>query len=260
LAANGKTFEDGAPYPTPQRAALGRPLFGGRRQALRPATCGAPFAHARTLMSEQRESGPLAHVYIFRHGKENKFKIGRTKKSANIRLKELQTGNPDLTLFDVIETEYDTDIEKYIHRRLATRKIINGSSSDEFYAVSAPELQPIIAEAYDYNGKMPVIEQAQELGAEEPDGSIKEPGNAAVSMHQELLEIEEEMARLDARVEYLVAGIKITIGAASALRGIATWQTVMSNRFNATAFKADHPDIYEQYRSKSINRVFKLEK
>jgi hypothetical protein len=143
---------------------------------------------------------------------------------------------------------------------LATRKIINGSSSDEFYAVSAPELQPIIAEAYDYNGKMPVIEQAQELGAEEPDGSIKEPGNAAVSMHQELLEIEEEMARLDARVEYLVAGIKITIGAASALRGIATWQTVMSNRFNATAFKADHPDIYEQYRSKSINRVFKLEK
>jgi len=202
----------------------------------------------------------LAYVYIFRHGKENKFKIGRTKKSANIRLKELQTGNPDLTIFDVIETEYDTDIEKYIHRRLATRKIINGSSSDEFYAVSVAELQPIIAEAHDYNCKMPTIEQAQELGAEEPDGSIKEPGNAAVSMHQELLEIEQEMARLDARVEYLVAGIKITIGAASALRGIASWQAVMSNRFNAAAFKVDHPDIFEKYRSNSINRVFKLEK
>ena len=36
----------------------------------------------------------MACVYIFRHGKENKFKIGRTKKSAKIRLKELQTGNP----------------------------------------------------------------------------------------------------------------------------------------------------------------------
>jgi len=202
----------------------------------------------------------LAHVYIFRHGKENKFKIGRTKKSANIRLKELQTGNPDLTIFDVIETEYDTDIEKYIHRRLATRKIINGSSSDEFYAVSVAELQPIIAEAHDYNCKMPTIEQAQELGAEEPDGSIKEPGNAAVSMHQELLEIEEEMARLDSRLEFLVAELKLTMGTASELRGIATWQNVKFNRFNTVAFKVEHPDIYQKYLSTSISRVFKLEK
>jgi hypothetical protein len=261
LAANGKTFEDGAPYPTPQRAALGRPLFGGRRQALRPATCGAPFAHARTLMSEQRESGPLAHVYIFRHGKENKFKIGRTKKSAKIRLKELQTGNPDLTVFDVIETEYDTEVEKYIHRRLATKKIINGSSSDEFYAVPVAELQRLIAEAYDYNREyLPMIEQANDFGAEEPDGSIREPGNAALAMHQELREIEEEMARLGARFQYLVAGIKINMGTASELRGIATWQTVASNRFNSAAFKAEHPAIYEKYLSTSISRVFRLEK
>jgi hypothetical protein len=46
-------------------------------------------------MSEQRERA-MACVYIFRHGNENKFKIGRTKKSAEIRLKELQTGNPYL--------------------------------------------------------------------------------------------------------------------------------------------------------------------
>jgi hypothetical protein len=49
----------------------------------------------------------VACVYIFRHGNKNKFKIGRTKKSAKVRLKKLQTGNPDLTICDVIETEYD---------------------------------------------------------------------------------------------------------------------------------------------------------
>jgi hypothetical protein len=203
----------------------------------------------------------MACVYIFRHGKENKFKIGRTKKSAKIRLKELQTGNPDLTVFDVIETEYDTEVEKYIHRRLATKKIINGSSSDEFYAVPVAELQRLIAEAYDYNREyLPMIEQANDFGAEEPDGSIREPGNAALAMHQELREIEEEMARLGARFQYLVAGIKINMGTASELRGIATWQTVASNRFNSAAFKAEHPAIYEKYLSTSISRVFRLEK
>jgi hypothetical protein len=203
----------------------------------------------------------MACVYIFRHGNENKFKIGRTKKSAEVRRKELQTGNPDLTIYDVIETEYDTAVEKYIHRRLATKKIINGSLSDEFFAVSVGELQPIIAEAYDYNREyLPMIEQAKDLGAEEPDGSIREPGNAALAMHQELREIEEEMARLHSRVEYLVAGIKINMGTASELRGIATWQAVTSNRFNSAAFKAEHPDIYERYLSTLISRVFRLEK
>jgi hypothetical protein len=173
----------------------------------------------------------------------------------------LQTGNPDLTIFDVIETEYDTAIEKYMHRRLATKKIINDSSSDEFYAVSVGELRAIIAEALRYDCEyLPTIEQAKELGAEEPDGSIKEPGNATLAMHQELREIEEEMARLDSRVEYLVAEIKIAMGTASELRGIATWQTVTSNRFNSAAFKVEHPDIYQKYLSTSISRVFRLEK
>jgi hypothetical protein len=202
----------------------------------------------------------MACVYIFRHGRENKFKIGRTKKSAKIRLKELQTGNPYLTMFDVVETEYETAIEKHMHRRLSTKKIINDSASDEFYAVSEAELQPIIAEAYDLNEKMRTVEQAEELGAEQPDGSIKEPGNAAVAMHQEWLEIEEEKALLEFRQKYLVAEIKIDMGTASELRGIATWETRTSHLFNTAAFKADHPDLYEKYLSTSISRTFKLEK
>lgn len=202
----------------------------------------------------------MACVYIFRHGKENKFKIGRTTKSAKIRLKELQTGNPYLTIFDVIETQHDTAIEKYLHGRLATKKIINGSASDEFYAVSEAELQPIIAEAHDCNGKIPTIEQADALDAEESDGSIKEPGNAALAMHQDLLKIEEEMTLLGFQHAYLVAGIKLTMGTASELLRIATWKTMTSRKFSSKAFKADHPDLYENYRSTSISRPFKLEK
>jgi hypothetical protein len=203
----------------------------------------------------------MACVYIFRHGKENKFKIGRTKNSANIRLKGLQTGNPDLTIFHAIETEYPTKIENYMHHRLATKKIINDySSSDEFYAVSEPELQSIIAEASKVNSEyLPTIAQAEEVGAKEPDGSIKEPGNAAVAMHQELREIKEKMTLLESRWDYLVAGIQLDMDTASEVRGIATWKAVQSNRLNQAALKAEHPDIFQQYLSTSISRVFRLE-
>ena len=203
----------------------------------------------------------MAHVYILRHGRENKFKIGRTTKSVKVRLKELSTGNPDLVIFDVIETEHETTIEKYIHRRLATRKIINGSSSDEFYAVSPVDLIPVIDEARTYNSDcLPTIAQADDLDAEDPDGSVKEPGNEAIAMHHEMLEIEQQIARLQARQAYLIASIKITMGTASELRGIATFDNVVSNRFNSALFKAENPDLYDKYRSPSVSRVFKLEK
>ena len=66
--------------------------------------------------------------------------------------------------------------------------------------------------------------------------------------------------RLGSRFAYLVAEIKIIMGTASELRGIATWQTVTRNFFNSAAFKAEHPDIYKKYLKTSIGRVFKLEK
>lgn len=203
----------------------------------------------------------MACVYVFRHGKENKFKIGRTKKSTKLRLKELQTGNPYLTFFDTIDTNFDSAVEKYIHRRLATKKIINGSASDEFYAVSVDDLQPIIIEARDYSSEcLPTVEQAREVAAEAPDGSVKEPGNSDIAIHQELLKIEEQMALLDSRVDYLVSELKIGMGAASELRGIATWNAITSKRLDSTALKEELPDVYEKYLKTSTSRTFKLEK
>jgi predicted phage-related endonuclease len=203
----------------------------------------------------------MAWVYILRQGKEDKFKIGRTTRLAESRLEGLQTGNPDLTIFHLIETEHETTVENYIHRRLATKKIINGSSSTEFFAVSVAELQRIISEADVYIREyLPTIEQAKDFGAEEPDGSTKKPSNAAVDTHHELLKIEEEMARLEAQREYFVAKIKISMGNASELSGIATWKNVETNRFNSAVFKIEHPDIYEKYLKTSIGRVFKLKK
>jgi predicted phage-related endonuclease len=202
----------------------------------------------------------MAYVYIFQHGKENKFKIGRTKKPVDIRLRDLQTGNPYLTIFDVIETEHDAKVENYMHRRLATKKVINGSAADEFYGTSIDELQPIIVEAKDYNREyLPTIEKAEEIGTKEPDGSTKDPGNATVEMHHKLLEIEEKMAQLESSFEYLKAEIKIAMDTASELRGIATWKNVTSHRLNLESLKTEHPDIYEKYLSTATNRVFKLE-
>jgi hypothetical protein len=168
--------------------------------------CGgrAPLgdANARKPMSEHR--GMTSNgIRLYFPARQRKHIQDRAHQEAgHIRLQHLQTGNFDLTIFDVIETEHDATVENYMHRRLATKKIINGAASNEFYAASIDELQPIIAEAKDYNRKyLPTIENAKEVGAKEPDGSINEPGDSTKDMHRELLEIEEKMAQLGSRFD-----------------------------------------------------------
>ena len=55
----------------------------------------------------------MAFVYVFQSGDGNYFKIGRTKDEIEKRRKALSTGNPkELKLFDHIETDYDSEVEK----------------------------------------------------------------------------------------------------------------------------------------------------
>jgi Meiotically Up-regulated Gene 113 (MUG113) protein len=65
----------------------------------------------------------MAYVYILRSGSENLFKIGRTDRDVDARIRQLATGNPHrLTKFDCIETEHDSLCETYLHRILRSRK------------------------------------------------------------------------------------------------------------------------------------------
>src|SRR5689334_16034345 len=100
-------------------------------------------------MSVLAPSSSLACVYIYRSGHGNVFKIGRAI-DLEKRVKTHATGNPEpLTKFDVIETEYASQVEAYLHRRLRSKKS-RRSGSQEFFVVDPSELRALILDAQRY--------------------------------------------------------------------------------------------------------------
>jgi hypothetical protein len=202
-----------------------------------------------------------AYVYVLRSGTENIFKIGRTRGDVDARIRQLSTGNPyPFTKFEVIETEHDTLCESYLHRLLSTKRI-NSGSAHEFFAITPTELIPILDEVRTYlDEQIPVVLEANKIAAEDSDGSVKTPGNEAQSIYQELLELGEQTARLNARREYLEGRLKVMMGKAAVLEGIASWQTQINTRLDQSALKQEEPETFDRYLKESKSRPFRLNK
>jgi hypothetical protein len=203
----------------------------------------------------------MAYVYLLRSGTENIFKIGRTRGDVDARIQQLSTGNPyPLTKFEVIETEHDALCESYLHRRLSTKRITSGLAQ-EFFAITPAELSSILDEVRTYLDEwLPVVLEADKIAAEDSDGSVKTPGNEAQSIYQELLELEEQRTKLNARHGYLESRLKVLIGNAAVLEGIASWRTQIGTRLDQSALKREEPETYGRYLKESKSRPFRLNK
>jgi hypothetical protein len=105
-----------------------------------------------------------------------------------------------------------------------------------------------------------VVLEAEKIAAEDSDGSVKSPGNEAQSIYQELLEVEEHRAKLNARHGYLESRLKVLIGKAAVLEGIASWRTQISARLDQSALKREESETFGRYLKESKSRPFRLNK
>jgi hypothetical protein len=198
----------------------------------------------------------VGYVYVFRHGDDDQFKIGRT---ANVekRLKQLQTGSPKpLTVFDVIETADARDGEAFLHRRLAHKCLIG-----ENFALTPDEIREAMGQARSLLDELPQRRETQErlepLSSIESSDEMLPPTAELVEQRRRLLHIRIEKARRMADIadlmleeERLEAAIKLAIGVAKGIDGVATWQTRDGRRrFDPEWLKADDPELYAAYLS-----------
>ena len=65
-------------------------------------------------------------VYLIEDPANRAYKIGATKKKANGRIKELQTGNSsELVLKETFETDYPFRLESMLHTRFQEYNVLN---------------------------------------------------------------------------------------------------------------------------------------
>ena len=197
----------------------------------------------------------MPYVYVLRSGSGNVFKIGRTRGDVDARIKKLSTGNPQpLTRFDVIETDHESLCENFLHNRLRTRR-----QGGEFFALDPGELELVIAEARRFIAEfVPKQTEAARLATEENDERILDPDAAHIDTYQQLLQVREALDDLELQREQLETALKLAIGTAAGLDGLASWKTHSTQRFDTDTFKVAEPVLYSQYVHDSRVRTFRL--
>lgn len=85
-----------------------------------------------------------------------------------------------------------------------------------------------------------------------------EPAETERQKHDRLLEVLEALASLKFERDRLVTDLKIAIGSAGGLEGIATWNSYTGHELDHDALRADYPDLYETYWREAPKRRFDL--
>jgi Meiotically up-regulated gene 113 len=210
----------------------------------------------------------MGYVYAFRRGHEDEFKFGRT---ANLdqRRKSLQTGNSKpLTLFDSIETEDDREGERFILQQLAHKRLVG-----EFCAVSADEATEAMQACRVYLERQLPVWRAEEsrvteLGGIESGPEMLPSTEDVLGKYQQLLQLrakkklmEIELNRIGDQEARLEIAIKLAIGSAKGIDGVATWETGDSRRrFDSDILKTANPEVYEMYLTKFDQTRFREER
>jgi predicted GIY-YIG superfamily endonuclease len=197
-------------------------------------------------------------VYIYRSGEGNVFKIGRTTDVAR-RLKTHATGNPEpLTEFAVIETEYASQCETYLHHRLRTKRSTR-SEATEFFEVDPEELAALVEDARHYADEvLLMIAEADRLSEQECDDRILQPSDGVMETYRALVKVREDYDTLGFQKDRLEAELKLAIGTASGIEQVADWKTVLSHRLDTDRLEAERPDVYSTFLGEARSRRFIL--
>ena len=210
----------------------------------------------------------MGYVYAFRHGHEDEFKFGQTT-NLEQRRKTLQTGCPKpLALFDYLETDDYKDGEKFILRRLAHKRL-----TGEFFAVTADEAREAMEACRTYlKNELPLWREedheVDELSTIESGPEMLPTSEDVLEKYRQLLRLRAEknlrkieIDRLEVEELRLETAIKLAIGPAKGIEGVATWETGDSRRaFNSETLKAVNPELYEMYLTKFDQTRFRTER
>src|SRR5437667_3265066 len=163
-------------------------------------------------------------VYVFRQGRENLFKVGRTGAGVEARIRQLATGNPkELSEYARIEVLLGDGprVEAYLLNVLGPKRARDGGGRD-FFEVTPEELQPHIDNARGLAQRNAIRVEVTRLAKLQSNGRILEPTADDLAKRKKVDEILAQKAILNAELDVIIDGWKMSIATADGIEGVAT--------------------------------------
>ena len=76
------------------------------------------------------------------------------------------------------------------------------------------------------------------------------------SLHQQLLALYADKKRIEVEIEKREDELKLRIGTAASLAGIATWKSVEVSRLDQARLRLERPEVVEAFSATAVSRRF----
>ncbi|HZL65964.1 MAG TPA: GIY-YIG nuclease family protein [Candidatus Limnocylindrales bacterium] len=188
-------------------------------------------------------------VYFMKRANEDVFRISSTD-DLEERTRSHSTTDPWLTLYKAIDTEEYKDCETFLHRYFEGRRV-----RGEYFRFAPEEFEDVIAAAGSFLSQfVPMEKAAKQLGGQQNEPRVVNPSDREREIYRELREVREQEFRLMMRRELLENELKVVIGTAAGLLGIASWKSHKQRTFDHAKFKVENPSMFRDYLCEKLKR------
>lgn len=131
----------------------------------------------------------MGHAYIFLDTSNGEYKIGATAKDdVDVRLNQLKTGNPYLTLHGKYETAYAFDLERKLMRAFESKR-----RKRDFFALDDADLITVSQIILEAETSLPLEKSIIALRNKPDNGILLDPNE---SYRQDVAELREVRAQV----------------------------------------------------------------
>jgi hypothetical protein len=105
---------------------------------------------------------------------------------------------------------------------------------------------------------VPLQHSVEQLKTQTSSNRLVAPERRHGELCRQIRELREQEFRISKRRELLENELKVAIGTAAGIEGLATWRSHVQNSFDRERFKAEHPDMFNSYVHPKIMRTLQL--
>ena len=194
----------------------------------------------------------MSGVYVLKDAETNLLKIGRAT-NLKERLSNLRTANPRLELVQWFETDEDSTVEAYVHSKLVKHR-----KSGEFFDVNTVTAISEIESILNLLTHKPTNDEVDTVRSISDLAEARLPTSEEENMFKELVQIRAQIKTLMCLDEVFTEILMVRIGACDGVVGWASFSGMNIDRFDASKFRRENPELAQKYIDRTYRRVLRV--
>jgi Meiotically up-regulated gene 113 len=207
------------------------------------------------FMKNKKTENKPGFIYVALDENKGHYKIGKTTRKVDIRLKEHRTANHSLNIALQLPVSNASGSEARLRNHFEALRISGTSEWFIFNESHIVEIERLLGE---YERDWPLHADVERFKKAISSPDFISPTADDEKLVSEFRQAEQDEARAAHRRAMLGLKLMVRIARNAGIKGLVSWESSLQMRLDQAALKQDEPAIWERFRRESRVRTLHL--